>query len=126
MGNCKDETIPMNITIPKIPPPCQRPRICKSGFIYSPSSKEQQEWANEYFSYYENLFNKDCQLRLKISIVCKKRPRGDVDNIAKFVMDALQKAKVCNDDKQFLSLEITITPDNECKNPYTKINIEEI
>lgn len=93
-----------------LPIPCERPRIGKFGNVYSPSAQPERilAWmirANNVLDEEEYLpLSGDLMICIVIEYAMKLN--GDVDNIAKFIMDATQKAGVIHNDKQFCGLVI--------------------
>ncbi len=92
-----------------MPQPKQRPRLGKVGKVYSPSKKKETElsWLikGEILRYYGPIKIAG-QLSVIIDIYCCKY-HGDVDNYAKFILDALQKSGVIYNDSQIISLHIS-------------------
>lgn len=103
----------MQITLENyIPPPCQRPRL-GNGHAYSPSSKPEQGLAWMLISEINrnNIpdqlpITKPCKITISLFYAKNNKPRGDVDNIAKFVMDACQKAGIVKNDSLFDDLRV--------------------
>ena len=101
----------MKITLHNyLPIACARPRLGKFGNVYSPSSVAEKSlaWMMRANMEEEQGEYLPLQGELMICIVIEysQRLNGDVDNIAKFIMDATQKAGIINNDKQFCSLAI--------------------
>lgn len=95
-----------------IPPACQRPRLGKNGNAYSPSSKPEESLAwmiRAQLSHQPDTptlpFKQPCGVYIEL-VFTDHPPRADIDNIAKFVLDALQKAGVYSNDKLVHSLSI--------------------
>ena len=97
----------------------QRPRMTRTGRTYTP--KQTVEFESKIASMYKGpLFNKDAHLRvgLKFSLEnielsieeilpnpVKSKLRGDIDNYAKSILDALNGVAYA-DDKQITILEL--------------------
>lgn len=101
----------MKITLRNyLPIPCARPRLGKFGNVYSPSSVAEKSlaWMMRANMEEEPGENLPLQGELMICILIEHSQKllGDIDNIAKFIMDAVQKAGFIVNDKQFCSLAI--------------------
>lgn len=101
----------MKITLRNyLPIPCARPRLGKFGNVYSPSAVAEKSLAWMMRANMEEEEGECLPLQgeLMICIVIEhsQNLNGDVDNIAKFIMDAVQKAGIITNDKQFCSLAI--------------------
>lgn len=99
-----------------IPPPCQRPRLGKGGHAYSPSAKPEQSLAWMMISELNrqniarSTYQSPCRIDVLIFHDPKHPPKGDLDNILKFIMDAAQKAQIISNDKLFRSIHIDLYP----------------
>ena len=96
-----------------VPKPKARPRLGKHK-VYSPSRKGEDALAwlimaavrerySDFFSFTE-------PVKLEIDIQSPSRPRGDIDNHAKFILDALEKSGLICNDSQVTRLEIEFVP----------------
>lgn len=111
----------MQIILPNyIPPPCQRPRLGKHGNAYSPSAKPEQSLAWMMISELnrQNVtcklpYETPCYIDVQLFHDRKHSPRGDLDNIIKFIMDATQKAKIIANDKLYHDLHISSKPSDK-------------
>lgn len=108
----------MQIILPDyIPPPCQRPRVGKGGHAYSPSSKPEQSlaWMLLADISRQNItaqlpYDGPCYLQVALFYRKNQPIRGDLDNILKFIMDAMQKAAIIKNDRLFHGLHISASP----------------
>lgn len=87
------------------PRPKARPRIVRSGDatvrVYTPSGAHEQALAWEFRA--QRRYKVSGPVGVAITIV-EQRWRGDIDNLAKLILDALTKAEVWSDDRQVESL----------------------
>jgi len=97
-----------------------RGRLGKSGAFYSPSSKKEKSLAwlmrSKTYARIEGKFY------LSMELGFARLPKGDIDNYAKYIMDALQKSGIINNDKDCMELYCKIV----VKYPYIKINLKEM
>ena len=109
-----------------LPQPAQRPRIYKKknwnpwtakageqGYgAYSPSAGPELGLAWMMRAAMPNVVEIPllCEAEIEIEIQHWSTLRGDVDNLAKFVMDATQKAGIVKNDCQYKKLVIEIRP----------------
>lgn len=114
-----------------IPSPCKRPRFGSNGSVYSPSKNGEELLSWIMCSKVAALKSHDpipLEGNLAITIVIyhkAKSLRGDVDNLAKFVMDASQKAGIVKNDCQYRSLSIKTLPGKENLTVITIDNFDE-
>lgn len=88
-----------------LPEPCQRPRLGKNGNTYSPSATPERNMAMMVLAAISHIpnapqtpFKGPCGVH--ITFCFHDNAKGDIDNRVKFVLDALQKAKVYSNDSQ--------------------------
>lgn len=101
----------MKITLHNyLPIPCARPRLGKFGNVYSPSAIAEKSLAWMMRANMEEeqgeYLPMQGELMICILVEYSQKLLGDIDNIAKFIMDATQKAGIIINDKQFCSLAI--------------------
>lgn len=113
------------------PVPAARPKVPRNGRPYYP--KTYAAWREEAAA----LISYDGEpmagpLAARIRMVCKRPqrpkdciPRGDVDNFAKAVMDALTAAGAWGDDVQVVDLRITKRYAEKGEMPHSIVSIEE-
>jgi Holliday junction resolvase RusA-like endonuclease len=100
------------ITVPVAPVPISRPRISKWGTYYTgPTRAFKAALAHSIPHCDEPL---DGQLVAHVHLICTPMkapkwdaPMGDLDNLAKGPLDALQDANYFHDDRQIMSLVVT-------------------
>lgn len=99
-----------------------RPRITKTGIVYTPTSKKEREIANAMAVFKRDMgieaIDEFCRVDIcvgkdwfEFSITPlpdhpKKELRGDLDNYAKTLLDAAQKAELFTSDNLVRELEI--------------------
>lgn len=109
----------IKILIPMAGIPKARPRFVRTGAIYSPSNDAEAEMAALIArSYKGQKIETDCAIticlykdRTEISFrpqPGRRKHRGDIDNIAKFVLDAIVKSGILKDDRIVKSLVVEI------------------
>lgn len=122
----------INITLKNyIPEPCKRPRLGNHGNTYSPSSAPERTMALMILAAISHIPHAP-QLPLKgpcgvhITFCLPKQLRGDIDNRVKFVLDALQKAKVYTNDSQVHQLSAAYQIDTDTNNFRTEIQVVQL
>ena len=92
--------------------PKRRPRVGKK--TVSPTKKHEETLAllmkdqlNRTSPTWKTLESTD--LHIDMTIFSSKKFRGDVDNYAKTVLDAVQKAQMVHNDKQFKKLSVELS-----------------
>lgn len=94
--------------------PCvaSRPRVTRWGTYYTKTYKDWMALAHKTIPLAEHMFVDPCDVT--ITLRCKRpqkvtltTPRGDIDNYAKAVLDALTKLKYWTDDQLIKSLAVT-------------------
>lgn len=84
----------------------QRPRFTRSGHVYTPQETRDAEKAiKEAFEEQDGVSFEDSILRMELVFALSNRRPRDTDNMAKLVMDALNKVAY-HDDKQVIELLI--------------------
>lgn len=92
--------------IPGRPVPKGRPRMTKSGGVYTPKTTVDYEkivagaWYDKY-----GMLSLDGKLRVTINIHTDRHAKQDVDNLAKSILDGMQRAGAfTHGDEQVYSL----------------------
>jgi Holliday junction resolvase RusA-like endonuclease len=94
-----------------MPTPLARPRICKGGYFYSPSSGKVSLLAKRIRSQLGGLpsfgdewvkLSVEFGLKLYTKKGARLRKRGDIDNFLKFLLDAIQESKLIDNDIQII------------------------
>lgn len=106
-----------------------RPRFTRKGTVYTPDKTRKYErqivraWNNQ--EKFSGALNVKIEAFMKIPQRCKTtRPtkKPDIDNIAKIIMDGLNKV-AWDDDKQVVELKVIKAWSNE---PRTEVTIREV
>jgi Holliday junction resolvase RusA-like endonuclease len=84
------------VIVPGPPQATKRPRVGRSGVVYSPSSVDE----NALATWFLGIRRYERNVALVAVFYRPNRQRIDVDNLLKFVMDAATKAGVWKDDSQ--------------------------
>lgn len=122
----------INITLEQyIPEPCKRPRLGHNGNTFSPSSAPERTMAIMVLAAISHIphapqlpFKGPCGVH--ITFCLPKQLRGDIDNRVKFVLDALQKAKVYANDSQVHQLSAAYQIDPDAQNSRTEIQVVQL
>jgi Holliday junction resolvase RusA-like endonuclease len=92
--------------------PKARPRFGYGGTIYSPTKKSEDALAwrlcDAVIHEYGQKISYDHPVQVKIAIYSRQPLRGDSDNYAKTVLDALEKAGILENDKLVKELQIKL------------------
>jgi Holliday junction resolvase RusA-like endonuclease len=110
--------MPLSIFVPLEPMPCPRPRIATRGkFAHAYYPASYKTWKEEAEKLLVTLLPEaEIEGDLFVEIVCLlprpkttklSRPKPDVDNYAKSVMDAMTQAGAWGDDSQVASLKVS-------------------
>ena len=110
------------ITIPGRPVPKGRPRFGKSGQVYTPKKTKEYEQLVGWIAKKQILSPLDGDIALHIKVYVKNNVYPDIDNIAKSIMDGLNKIAF-KDDKQVSYLTVQRIRGPEEK---TIVELEEI
>ena len=110
----------VTFTLPFAPRVKERPRMTRRGRAFTPkktlvAEAEIAEWIDKHVRAkpYTGAVGVTIRFRkddIKVTVTERKRLsklRGDVDNYAKLVMDALQKSHLLGDDKQVVRIDAT-------------------
>lgn len=110
-----------SFAVPLQPIPCPRPRITVRGrFAHAYYPATYKDWKAEAERLIEQAMDKEITATfydapLQVLLVCVivkpktsklSKPRGDVDNYAKSIMDALTAAGAWGDDEQVIDLRV--------------------
>lgn len=109
----------IKISVPMAGIPKARPRFGSRGRVYSPSNDAEAEMAELIArAFTGEKIEADCAIEIHLykdrtDIAFRPQPgrrkhRGDIDNIAKFVLDAVVKSGILKDDRIVKSLVIEI------------------
>lgn len=109
----------IKISVPMAGIPKARPRFGSKGRVYSPSNDAEAEMAARIArAFTGGKIETDCAIaihlyqdRTEISFrpqPGRRKHRGDIDNIAKFVLDAIVKSGILKDDRIVKSLVVEI------------------
>lgn len=111
------------------PVPCQRPRVGRGGTVYMPKETvhyEQHVGAVAHLAAYKHRWKRAAKgTRLIVGLVIQrgKGRRGDIDNIAKSILDGITKAgSIWHDDRDVMRLECTI--DDDSISPCVRVMVE--
>jgi len=100
-----EHTHPQVFVVAGRPRPKARPRIVHTNQatvrVYTPSSAHEHALAWEFRA--QRSYKASGPVGVTITIV-ERKWRGDIDNLAKLILDALVKAEVLGDDRQVESL----------------------
>lgn len=100
----------LGFTVDGNPVPCARARMTRSGHVYTPKTtvewQKKVEFAARIAAAHAN-WKYDGSHTYNVQIVVRpKSKRGDLDNFAKSVLDALTKADVWEDDQYVVNLHV--------------------
>ncbi len=119
----------LEVVIGLDPVPASRPRVSKFGTYYSATYKNWKKDAARFFPQAPEALQGP--LAVELEVVCKRPkkptttiPTGDVDNYAKAALDAVNDAKLWEDDKQVVSLTVSKRYAVGDESPRTTINIQ--
>jgi Holliday junction resolvase RusA-like endonuclease len=108
-------------TITGPPVPKARPRFnTKTGRVYTPLSSQLAEDLVASILHYDLRQLGDAEVTVKIEFGFSTRKSGDLDNCAKLVLDAMQKARIIDNDRQVRALRI-FAEDVDKGDEYTRI-----
>jgi len=118
----------LTFSIPGDPVPCQRPRVGRGGTVYTPRETqvyEQHVSSMAYLAAYRERWTR-CDPKTPISVQLEisrsKSKRGDIDNIAKSILDGITKSQaVWADDRDVMELSCSIATSNS---PGVRVVIE--
>ena len=127
-----------SFTVPLQPIPCPRPRITVRGrFAHAYYPAAYKDWKAEAERLIEQAMDKEItatfyDVPLQVLLVCVivkpktsklSKPRGDVDNYAKSIMDALTAAGAWGDDDQVIDLRVVKRWANKGEDGYFTVTI---
>ncbi len=122
----------LNFIIPFTPKPTPRPRVTRWTTYYEPTYKDYKDKLEEHANILATKYNitpteNEYRVRLDFFIprpikTVKKRPKGDLDNYAKGILDSLNKV-IWKDDDQVIELKL-LKHWTDAKEGWTNVSIE--
>ena len=105
--------------VPMVPPPKARPRLSRSGGVYTPSAESEAQFAAAIDAIAPKFcIDCCCEIEIELSpdetrIQLRELPKtrkikGDIDNVAKLVLDAVVKSGRISDDRIIKKMIISI------------------
>lgn len=113
----------MRLIVPGEPVPKKRPRILKSGHVYTPRETVEYESSIAWSAKASGRKFEKKAMQLEVDFFCSKF-RVDTDNLVKSVCDGLQASGVLEDDVYIVAIKAYRWEDQN--NPRTEINLEYI
>ncbi|WP_197517126.1 RusA family crossover junction endodeoxyribonuclease [Burkholderia singularis] len=121
-----------NVRVDVVPVPAPRPRVTKFGSTYMPAAyKVYQKAIAAALPKLDLQFTGELELTLEF--ICKPiakskytTPMGDVDNLAKGVMDTLTDEGWWEDDRQIMQLAVRKRFPEQGEDPHIRIFIREL
>jgi len=110
----------VDLEIPGAPVPKGRPRKGRNGRFYTPKRTQAAEAAVAWHAHTAGV-RFDGPVRVELDFY---GGRGDADNLAKTVLDGLQKGGLLRDDRQVMELAIHKHPRDE--NPRTIVEVSDL
>ena len=112
-----------------VPVPASRPRVSKWGVYYGKTYKAYMKQADDAIPQAKEPF--DGNLFVDIEFACPRPkttqrscPRGDIDNYAKSILDAVTKKGYWNDDDQIVVMTAVKRWAEDGEEPHTRITIQ--
>lgn len=121
----------LEVTLGLDPVPASRPKVSKWGVYYSQTYMKWKLAAKAFFPpIYKQMKG---PTGVSIEIVCKRPmkitnpiPTGDVDNFSKAVLDAVNDARIWDDDKNVVYLQVYKRYAEKGEQARTVVNIHEL
>jgi crossover junction endodeoxyribonuclease RusA len=116
--------------IPGEPVPCARPRLGKYGNIYTPSETQKYEkhvaQVSALWAMHHRWERPEAKTPLQVTLtITRSKARGDIDNIAKSVLDGITKSKrVWVDDRSVTELRCVFDATNSKPGVVVRIAVE--
>lgn len=99
----------VTIVIPGAPVPKGRPRSTRAGGVYTPKRTRDYEDQVAWACRAARASHGNVDVHVTIRFECG-RQHGDIDNLAKAVLDGLVKGQAIDDDRQVVKLTVELQP----------------